>query len=324
MENNCSYTVAKIKNLLSKRPYAVRLDTNNVCNLNCVYCGINNSSQIAQFMTLEQFNQLAQLFFPRSKYVSLSFATEPLMSKDFHLFIGELGKYAVPNTHFITNGLLLTEKIIKSSIVSNINAITISNDAATAEMYKRIRGGSFDTLMGNLKLIQELKKEYKSTIPIVRIQFTLFDHNKADAIPFIEQYHPYFQEFYLSHLSPKPDDNYSDPILKRLSTTDFIVLRNRTILVAKQYDIKVKITFNDYQREIISGKWCSLPLSDRFIYSNGNIMMCDKKIYGNIFTEDLAEINRRINIAFGKYNPNCKVKCTQSVAKITNLDFRPD
>jgi len=76
-------------------------------------------------MSLEQFNPPARLFFfSKSKYVSLTFGTEPLMFKDFHLFINELDKYAIPSTHFITNGLFLNEEIIKASTLSNLGAIT--------------------------------------------------------------------------------------------------------------------------------------------------------------------------------------------------------
>ncbi len=323
MDNVVSYNFAKLENQLSSRPYAVRLDTNNTCNLKCIYCGINDQTKAAEFMSLEQFTQLAQLFFPKSRYVSLSFGTEPLMSKSFHLFITELSKYSVPNTHFITNGLLLTEEVIKASIVAKLSAITISNDAATAETYKRIRGGNFAMLMAKLQLIHELKKEYRSRTPIVRIQFTLFDHNKTEVLPFIEQYHPYFQEFFLSQISPKSDGNYPDAILRRLSADEFIALKTKAVAMAARYGLRVKITFNDYQRDKMLGKWCRLPLSDRFIYFNGDLMMCDKEIYGNIFSEDLAVINKRISAAFGKYNPNCRVKCTQPIAKNKNLDFRP-
>lgn len=274
-------------------------------------------------MSVEQFNQLAQMFFPKSRYVSLSFGTEPLMSKDFNLFIAELGKHDVPNTHFITNGLLLTEEVITASILSGINCITISNDAATAETYKRIRGGDFATVISKLKLIHELKEEYKSTRPAVRIQFTLFRYNRTEVIPFIDEYHPYFQEFCLSHLSPKYHDSYLDPILDRLGKEEFIEIRTNTIRAATRHNLAVKITFNDYDRQSLLGKWCTIPLASRFIYYSGDLMMCDKQVYGNIFREDLSTIDKRIDEAFQEYNPNCKIDCTQPIAKVKGLDFRP-
>jgi len=63
MENYISYNVAKLRNQFDSRPYAVRLDTNNTCNLKCIYCGINDPNHASQFMSLEQFNLLARLFF---------------------------------------------------------------------------------------------------------------------------------------------------------------------------------------------------------------------------------------------------------------------
>ncbi len=325
MHNFISYNIDKLQYQLRKRPYAVRVDTNNTCNLNCIYCEINDHIQSAEYMSVEQFSKLAKLFFSKSRYVSLSFGTEPLMSKKFILFIEELGKYNVPSTHFITNGLLLTENIIKASIIARISAITISNDAATAATYQRIRGktirgnsvktGEFKNIIAKLKLIHELKNKYKSSVPIVRIQFTLFDYNKAEAAPFIEKYHSYFQEFYLTHLSPMYLDNYTDPILKRISRNEFIELKTKIVDLAGKYNLSTKITFNDIDRRNLSNKWCSFPLVNRFICHNGDLLMCDKQVYGNIFAEDLSDINRRINDAFQKYNPNCTKKCTQPIAK---------
>ena len=133
------------------------------------------------------------------------------MSKQFPLFIERLGEYGVPDTHFITNGLLLTEEVIRSAIVSGIDAITISNDAATAATYRRIRGktrkgievrcGGFEDIIAKLKLLRNMKAEYRTQRPAVRIQFTLFDYNKDEVLPFIDTYHLYFQEFYLTHLT---------------------------------------------------------------------------------------------------------------------------
>ncbi len=183
MRNNYfSYHAERLHNHLRSRPYAVRLDTNNTCNLKCIYCNVNDYTKSADYMSVDRFNKLSNLLFPKCRYISLSFGTEPLMSKNFSLFIEELGRQNVPETHFITNGLLLTEKIIQTSIQSGISAITISNDAASPETYKRIRGKtaqekragaySFKELTEKLKLIQELKKSAGSSKPAIRIQFT--------------------------------------------------------------------------------------------------------------------------------------------------------
>lgn len=54
-------------------------------------------------MSVEPFQKLASVYFPKSRYVSLSCATEPLVSPDFDVFIRILGEFHVSDTHFITN-----------------------------------------------------------------------------------------------------------------------------------------------------------------------------------------------------------------------------
>ena len=126
-ENLFSYAAARANAKLARRHYDVRIDTNNTCNLNCIYCQINDYTNSAEYMSVSSFNTLANIFFPESRYVSLSFGTEPLMSKHFSTFLEILHSYNVPDTHYITNGLLLDKNIIEQSILAKINAITISN-----------------------------------------------------------------------------------------------------------------------------------------------------------------------------------------------------
>jgi MoaA/NifB/PqqE/SkfB family radical SAM enzyme len=272
---------------------------------------------------------LAELYFHQSHYVSLSFGTEPLMSKKFALFVEMLRKFSIPQTHFITNGLLLTDEIIEAAILTKLNAITISNDAATSETFRRIRGNTpkgtrikgdgFNDIIAKLEMIRELKSQYKTIFPKVRIQFTLFDYNKEEVVPFIERYHSYFQDIYITHLSTMYINSYTDPILKRITKNEYIEIREKILNKTKKYNLSTKMTFNDLDRRKLSNKWCTFPLANRFIYHNGDLLMCDKQVYGNIFNEDLSDINRRINATFSENNLNCKIKCTQPIAKAKEI-----
>ena len=164
MKKQIDYSIAILKKAVNKRPYNIRLDTNNTCNLNCIYCKINDYTLNKEFMSVDQFCRLADIYFPKATYVSLSCATEPLITPNFNLFIRKLGEYNVPDTHFITNGQLLTDEIITSTVLSKISSITISNDAANSETYKTIGGSSFENLMTKLIRIDEIKKKIKFKI----------------------------------------------------------------------------------------------------------------------------------------------------------------
>ncbi len=105
-------------------------------------------------------------------------------------------------------------------------------------------------------------------------------------------------------------DAYTDPILQRISVSEYLVLKSQLALASKKYGIIVKTTFNDLDRRYAS---------NRFIHCNGDMMMCDKRIYGNVFSEDLSVIENRIHESFRQYNSNCKLKCTQPIAKAKEI-----
>lgn len=316
MRKKLNFKLEKLKSSLSKRPYRIRLDTNNTCNLNCIYCKINDYTVKKEYMTFDQFCYLASVYFPKSSYVSLSCATEPLVTRDFNNFIKKLGEYKVPETHFITNGQLLNDEIITTAILSKLGSLTISNDAVYSQTYELIRGASFDNLMSKLMRIDEIKKNFNSELPRVRVQFTFFEYNKDEIIPFIEKFHSYIQEIYLTHLSPMYIDSYDHPALKRISFEEYSIIKKQALILINKYELGSKITFNQFSKDNLSCQWCTVPFSFRFIMWNGDVLMCDKQIYGNVFSESELIINERINKAFNKDNNYCKILCTQPVAKM--------
>ena len=100
---------------------------------------------------------------------------------------------------------------------------------------------------------------------------------------------------------------------------EYIYLKSKVVEIAAKYNLLTKITFNDLERRNLSNKRCSFPLTNRFIRHNGDMLMCDKQVYGNIFSEDLSEINDRIHDAFKLNNPYCIEKCTQPIAKAREI-----
>jgi hypothetical protein len=170
--------------------------------------------------------------------------------------------------------------------------------------------------MSKLKLIDEIKKKLNFDLPIVRIQFTFFEFNKGEIIPFIEEFHPHFQEFYLTHLSPMYIDSYDLPALNRISFEEYSIIKKQVLVLIDKHKLGSKITFNQFSKDNLSCQWCKVPLSFRFIKYNGDMMMCDKQIYGNVFSDSEFLINKRIKKAFNKNNKYCKRLCTQPVAKM--------
>ncbi|HTV90532.1 MAG TPA: radical SAM protein [Stellaceae bacterium] len=161
------------------RHLAIRIDTINLCNLRCKMCyySLDYKRKKAQ-MELPLFRKIADEVFPRTRFLYLSCATEPLMNKQFADFVRVTGEYKIPFTSFCTNGQLLTEKVVDACIDSKFSEIIFSIDGATAETYEEIRrGGKWDRLVKNLDMLTAMKRNAGSRHPAVRMNFTCMQTN---------------------------------------------------------------------------------------------------------------------------------------------------
>src|SRR6266513_4966857 len=138
--------------VLGMRHLVIRMDTINLCNLRCKMCYYSSDyDRRKEEMDIPLFRKIADEVFPKTRFLYLSCATEPLMNKQFSDFIRVTGEYAVPVTSFCTNGQLLTEEVVHACIDASISEIIFSIDGATAATYEAIRrGGKWDRLGKNL------------------------------------------------------------------------------------------------------------------------------------------------------------------------------
>jgi radical SAM protein with 4Fe4S-binding SPASM domain len=78
---------------------------------------------------------------------------------------------------FHTNGLLLTEEMSRALIDAGLDHMTISIDGATEETYKAVRGASLDTLIANLRRLDQLKRQRSSEYPKLTFKSVLMKQN---------------------------------------------------------------------------------------------------------------------------------------------------
>ena len=164
---------------LGLRHLVIRLDTINLCNLRCKMCYYSSDSmRKKEEMDLPLFRKIADEVFPKTRFLYLSCATEPLMNKQFARIVEATGEYLVPFTSFCTNGQLLKEDVIQASIQAKLSEIIFSIDGATPATYEEIRrGGKFDRIVEKLDLLASMKRQAKSQQPIARINFTCMQRN---------------------------------------------------------------------------------------------------------------------------------------------------
>lgn len=124
------------------------------------------------------FEKIAAEAFPFTKYLALSCLSEPLMTADFVNRLDIVGEYGVPFSEIITNGALLTEKIISKMLDVPITRLGISLDGATAETYESIRiGSSFDKVISNIRLFNKMKIDRGSDFPHLRLLHVISETN---------------------------------------------------------------------------------------------------------------------------------------------------
>lgn len=142
------------------------------CNAKCIHCIYevfpetkSKTSGDKAFMNLYTFKKIAD---ECSKYphvlLRLVGFGEPMLNPKFFEMI-EYAKGVGCNVGIITNGVLLIREKAERLLNSNIDAVDISVDAYSKEVYEKIRVGlDFDKLKNNVKDLVSLKNKMgKST-----------------------------------------------------------------------------------------------------------------------------------------------------------------
>lgn len=152
---------------------SIFMDQNTRCNLRCRMCGFADprlAGHRGVDMPRALFDRIAGELFPIASYLQLSIMTEPFMTRDFPDRLSLVRRYAVPYSHVITNGTLLTPDSIRKLIEAQITRLSVSLDGGTAATYERIRiGARFDKVLANLRLFQTMRREAGTPTPELRI-----------------------------------------------------------------------------------------------------------------------------------------------------------
>jgi sulfatase maturation enzyme AslB (radical SAM superfamily) len=148
---------------VKKSQYSININIDDSCNLACPSCRrelrmINSGADYDK--KVKDVNQILNWLenFSSPITISLGGAGDALASS----ILRKLIKEYVPksNQKFIitTNGLLIKKIIAESNILSNISVLSISVDAASAEVYEQVRRpGKWSVLLENLYWVAENK-----------------------------------------------------------------------------------------------------------------------------------------------------------------------
>lgn len=165
-------------------PLFLEVDTSYACNYQCPNCPrhVLGHTEKVGFLNNDLLNKI---FDEVKKYrmpsIDFSHAGEPLMRKDLPELIRKAKDSYILDRMFHTNGMLLNKELSAELIESGLTKINFSLDAASSEVYKKVRiGGDYDKVISNIYHFLEAKKKTGKSYPRVRVSFVICEQNKHE------------------------------------------------------------------------------------------------------------------------------------------------
>jgi len=272
------------------------------CNIRCRTCGLWSSPWEIPRKTVDEVIEL----FPYLERV-VWLGGEVFLYKFFEELFQKANVFPHLQQQIITNGVILTEEWIKKIVEAGAE-LTISVDGVTKDVYEYIRtGASFEKLIKNIKLAQDLIQKYHSETKM-RLNAVIMKSNYHQLEEFLDFANEFgFEQVSLMalHFDEDPEENifYSKKDFRSLEYITNTVPKIRQ--KAKAYDIDLDILLptedlkfdrfenNNYpaqpQQETLH---CKMPWKYMFICDKGTVYLtgsCLKSI-GNIYNNSLDEI----------------------------------
>jgi MoaA/NifB/PqqE/SkfB family radical SAM enzyme len=240
--------ISQRKTILSSKPRILLVTLTNRCNLDCFMCG---RGRLDWELSPDIIREISSLF-PYLELVTWQ-GGEVFLASSFDRLFYETFGFDQLNQIIITNGLLITEAWAYRLASRNNVGLTISIDSVDKNTYESIRrGGSFERLTRNLKMLNEARKRYSSNMTL-SLRCTIMKANYDQLERFMEFARDYaFDVVQMAPLSSDPFDSQNiflhrdDKIIHYVSET---LPKIREL--AKRYKIKL---LDWLPTQMVSGK----------------------------------------------------------------------
>jgi molybdenum cofactor biosynthesis enzyme MoaA len=161
-------------------PRVVEISWQDRCNIDCFFCSTseiragNFELSAARLETL--FDEMRAM---GVRGVRLMGGGEPLFRRDAAALIGSLGRRGLRVTDVTTNGVLLTEPVVRALFETGCDEICVSLNTAEPESYARMMqtaSKNFDRVVANVNRAGEIKRETGSDC-LIKLQFLVYKDN---------------------------------------------------------------------------------------------------------------------------------------------------
>jgi radical SAM protein with 4Fe4S-binding SPASM domain len=172
---------------LSALPPFLRIEVTTRCNLDCVHCWIAGYRHADRDLPLAVLERIAEELIPTAASVQYTDLGEPLLYKHLDRVLRLLRQAGTPYTKLFSNGLVLSESLVRRLIESGLRELALSVDGAQAETFETIRrGGRFARLLRNLELLSEVKASLGSELPVLTFNVVAMVWNLGELEEIVE------------------------------------------------------------------------------------------------------------------------------------------
>ena len=167
------------------RTRRIRLDASTACQLRCPSCPTASGEVAAElgtgFLRFDSFRRIVDAS-PWLSVIELSNWGEIFLNPQ----LVEIVRYAWRKNvrliaHNGTNLNTVRDEVLEALVRYRFHHLSVSIDGATPETYATYRvRGDFDTVIGNVRKLNEFKRRWRSRYPTLRWQFVVFGHNEHE------------------------------------------------------------------------------------------------------------------------------------------------
>ncbi|MGH9441866.1 MAG: radical SAM/SPASM domain-containing protein [Thermoanaerobaculia bacterium] len=179
-----------------KYPIEIYLEVSNVCDLKCVMCPTFSAFNPARkqaiwdtdpgFLETDPATLALGPLLERALVVHAFGYGEPTIHPSFPAFLQHVSNYEVL-IDFFTNGMHLTEELVRQLVDLSIFQITVSFSGASAELYENVyQGGNFERVLSGLARLRDAKAAAGSVFPRVAVNSLSFDHHVRELDAFVD------------------------------------------------------------------------------------------------------------------------------------------
>lgn len=269
------------------------------CNLECPFCQVPGWHRATETgtMGIDLFRKIIDQF-PNLKHIKLQGMGEPFLNENLTAMIRIAGERNIKTT-ILTNGTLLDQSLSLDVLESKLTNLYFSFDAATKEIYEKLRvGASFETVVKNIKYICEMKKNggYNTGIYIrclVSNRFILDELTLLVELAADVGVDGLYIANRLKIWETRDSSTYPVKFVAIDSFDNYPVSMHKAERLANNLGVYLRIEQNNQHKHFYP---CAAPWNTLFISVEGNVVPCcnigspDAWCMGNLLNNDINNI----------------------------------